>query len=177
MFSEKLQSFLLAILLFFLGILAGGLALGWTTPLDYMESFLQGTNERWVLGILGILSVLVSLFLLRNSFRVKNPTQTEVINTSLGKIKITNSALEHMATKVIREINGIKETKAVTKNTPQGIAIFIQVSLLPDINIPETTMTIQNKVKDYFRQIVGIEVEEVRVLVTKLSTDQKSRVD
>jgi len=142
-----------------------------------LENFLSGTNERWVLGLLGVFFVLVSFFLFRNTFRVKIPTQTEIINTSLGKIKITNSALEHMVTKVTREINGIKETKAIIKNTSGGIAIYIQVSLLPDINIPETTMMIQTKVKEYFGKVVGIGVEEVRVLVTKLSTDLKSRVE
>jgi uncharacterized alkaline shock family protein YloU len=177
MFSEKIQSFFLAILLFFLGLLAGGLALGWTTPIDYLEQLLTGTNERWVLGILGLVSVVVSFLLFKNSIKTKTPTQTDVINTSIGKIKITNSALEHMATKVTKEINGIRETKAIIKSTPQGIAIYIQVSLMPDINIPETTTMIQNKIKEYFAQVVGIGVEEVRVLVTKLSSDSKSRVE
>lgn len=175
--SEKLYPFFLAILLLFLGAVAVGLALGWTTPINYLENFLTGTNERWVLGILGIVSVIAGFFLLRNSFKGKPPSQTEVSSTSLGKIKITINALEHMATKVAKQVTGVKEVKPIIKCTPSGIAVFIQVNLAPDIQIPETTALIQNKVKEYFGQVTGIEVEEVRILVSKLSTESKSRVE
>jgi len=175
--SERLYPFFLAVLLFFLGFLAIGLALGWTTPLNYLESFLVGTNERWVLGILGIIGVLTGVTILRNIFRTKTPTQTEVISTPLGKIKITINSLEHMAAKVAKQVTGVKDTKPVIKCTPGGIAVFMQVNLAPDIHIPDTTALIQTKVKEYFGQVAGIEVEEVRILVSKLSTEAKGRVE
>jgi len=177
MISEKLYPLLLAILLFFLGLLAIGLALGWTTPLAYLQNFLTGTNERWVLGLLGVFGFLVSLTIIRNIFRSKIPTQTEVVSTSLGKIKITISALEHMAIKTAKQINGVKEAKPVIKCTPGGIAIFMQINLVPDIHIPDTTALIQNKLKEHFNKVAGIEVEEVRILVSKLSADSKGRVE
>ncbi|MGI6225439.1 MAG: alkaline shock response membrane anchor protein AmaP [Peptococcales bacterium] len=177
MLSEKLYPFFLSILLLFLGVLATGLALGWTTPINYIENFLTGTNERWVLGILGVISVLAGFLLLRNSLRVKAPSQTEVISTTLGKIKITINALENMAAKVAKQIAGVKEVKPIVKCTPTGIAVFLQVNLAPEIHIPDTTTLIQEKIKEYFGKVAGIEVEEVRILVSKLSTESKGRVE
>lgn len=173
----KVYAIMLALILFFVGVLSFGLALGWTTPLTYLELFLRGSNERWMLGILGVISILIGFIILRKSLRVKTSTQTEVISTKLGKIKITISALEHMATKVAKEIEGVMDTKPVIKSTPGGIAVFMQVNLAPDINIPDTTSLVQDKIKVYFGQVVGIEVEEVRILVSKLGAETKARVE
>ncbi|MDK2823255.1 MAG: hypothetical protein PWQ67_1507 [Clostridia bacterium] len=175
--SERIFRILFALLLFTISTLAVGLALGWTTPLTYLDSLLTSVNERWVLGILGLLGILVGITVLRNTFKNRTPTQTEVVVTSLGKIKITINALEHMAGKVAKQVQGVKESKPVIKCTPNGIAIFMQVNLAPEMNIPETTTQIQNKVKEYFSKVAGIDVEEVRILITKLSNEAKSRVE
>ncbi|MFZ5943393.1 MAG: alkaline shock response membrane anchor protein AmaP [Bacillota bacterium] len=175
--AEKTYKILFALLLFILSFIALGLAVGWTTPLTYLDNFLRGTNERWVLGILGLIGTLISLAVIRTTFRSKIPSQTEVVVTQLGKIKITISALESMAGKVAKQINGVKDAKPIIKCTPTGIAVFMQIFLSPDIHIPDTTTKIQNQVREYFSKVAGIEVEEVRILVTKLTSDIKNRVE
>ena len=82
---------------------------------------------------------------------------------SLGQVKITIGTVESMANKVARQITGVRETLTKVKSTPGGIAIFMQVSLTPEINIPEVTSQIQNELKEYFAKVAGIEVEEVRI--------------
>lgn len=175
--NDRPYRMLFSLLVLFFSVLSIGLALGWTTPLDYLESFLIGVNERWVLGILGLLGALLSITIFRNSLKNTTPTQTNVTVTSLGHVRITINALENMATKVTKQVGGVKETKTIIKCTPNGIAVFIQVNLVPDINIPEKTKEIQLKIKEYFANVTGIQVEEVRILVTKLSNDAKGRVE
>jgi len=175
--SERFFRVLFALLLLFISVLGVGLSLGWTTPLDYLDNYLTGVNQRWILGILGVIGILISIMLLRNSLKSKIPTQTDVIVTSLGKIKITINALEFMAEKIAKQVSGVKETKPTIKSTSNGIAIFLKVSLAPDVNIPEITAQIQNKIKEHFSKVAGIDVEEVRILVTKLNSDLKSRVE
>ncbi|NLW25177.1 MAG: alkaline shock response membrane anchor protein AmaP [Clostridia bacterium] len=167
--TERIFTFLFGLILLLISLLAVLMTVSGTTILDYLENFLRGTNERLLLGIIGVIGILSGLFIIRKTFKVPEPTQTEVIVTSLGQVKITISTLESMANKVARQITGVRETLTKVKSTPGGIAIFMQVSLTPEINIPEVTSQIQNELKEYFAKVAGIEVEEVRILVTKLN--------
>lgn len=176
--TDRTYRFLFSLLLVGISLPLLGLALGWTIPLDYFNSILLNNERRLVTILLAIIGILLSFFIIKKSFRKKVVKQAEVIDTSLGKINVSIDALENMANKVARQTPGVKETKAKVKPSPNGIAIYIQTNLAPDINIPEVTKILQNNLYNYFRDVVGIEVEEVKVLVTKFSNDnKKSRVE
>lgn len=147
------------------------------TPIVYITNLLQSYNDRLILGILGFLGFCVSLLLIINMLRKKPPLQTDIIETSLGKIKMTINSLENISVKVVKRFQGIKEAKARVKSTPDGIALFIELNIAPDINIPELTTDIQNQLNEYFSKYIGLHVEEIKILVVNVNYEQKSRVN
>ncbi len=171
--TNRTYRFLFSLLLLSISLLLLGLALGWTIPLEYLNSITQNNERRLITILLAVIGILLSFLIIKKSFSKRVVKQAEVIETSLGKIKVSLDALENMANKVARQTPGVKETKTKVKPASHGIAIYIQTNLAPDMNIPEVTKILQNNLHNYFKDIVGIEVEEVKVLVTKFSTDNK----
>lgn len=175
--TDRTYKLLFSVLVFSFSLLLLGLSLGWTIPLDYLNSILINNERRLITALLAVIGIVISFLIIKKSFRKKAVKQAEVVETSLGKIKISLGALENMANKVAKQTPGVKETKTMVKPGANGIAIYIQTNLTPDMNIPEVTTILQNNLYNYFRDIVGIEAEEVKILVTKLSNDNKSRVE
>lgn len=153
------------------------LALGWDYPLIYLHSQLQDVNNRWMFGLTGCLILIIGLVYFMTSVRVKPTTNTIISNSKLGIVSITLPALENLASKVTKMQNGIRDVKPEIKPTPNGIATHISITVTPDTNIPDITLKVQEAIKDSFKKTAGIDVEEVRVLVNKISYDTKTRVE
>ena len=153
------------------------IALGWTSPLTYVENYLLYITNRWLLGLLGTVIFIVSLTLFLGSFRIK-PVKTTVIHeTSLGRIKITRPALEHLVVKAAKSTQGIREVKPFLKSSADELAVQLKIQVLPDVSIPNITEELQKKVKEYLLKTAGITVNEIKVIVNKITWETKSRVE
>jgi len=172
---------------FIIGILSTGymvasvflvmISLGWTSPLTYAENYLLYTTSRWLLGLTGVVVFIVSLTLFLGSFRTKPVKVTAIHETSLGQIKITLPALEHLVVKAARSIQGIRDVKPLLKTMADGLSVQLKVQVLPDIGIPNITEEMQKTVKEYLLKTAGITVHEIKIVVNKITWETKSRVD
>jgi len=152
-------------------------ALGWTSLILWLEkSFLYETN-RWVMGLLGIILLVVSATLFISSFRTKPSRVSAVHETSLGSIRITLSALENLVLKSAQSVHGVRDVKPLLTNLPDGLSISLKVQVAPDINIPKVIEELQKTVKEYLNRTAGTTVHEIHVSVTKISWETKSRVE
>ncbi len=151
-------------------------ALGWTTPVTYVENYLYRTNP-WVLGLTGGFVFIASLTLFLSSFKKKPVMQTAIHETNLGQIRITLPALEHLVLKAAKSVHGIRDIKPFINNTATGLSIQLKVQVLPDVNIPNITADLQKTIRDYMQKTAGTTVQEVRVLVNKVSWENKARVE
>jgi uncharacterized alkaline shock family protein YloU len=93
----------------------------------------------------------------------------------LGQIHITVEALENMVLKTGYQIAGIKELKPRIILADNGTTVVLKAIVFSDLNIPEITDKLQLKVKDYLAEVAGIEVREVKVLVTNITGEGKAR--
>jgi len=152
-------------------------ALGWTSPVYWLERTLLYTTNRWVVGILGTIFLIAFLTLFISSFRVKASKVSAVHETSLGAIRITLPALENLVLKSAQSVHGVRDVKPLLTNLPDGLAISLKVQVAPDINIPKVIEELQKTVKDYLSKTAGITVQEIHVAVTKISWETKSRVE
>ncbi|MBB6216626.1 putative alkaline shock family protein YloU [Anaerosolibacter carboniphilus] len=100
-----------------------------------------------------------------------------VKHTSYGEISISLNTLEGMAQKSAREINGLREIRATVHPLAEGILIHINALTVPDANIPETTVKVQQSIKEYIEQYSGIEVREVKVSIENIASISKGRVE
>lgn len=152
-------------------------ALGWTSPVYTLENYLLLISNRWLMGLTGTLLFIVSLTLFLGSFRSKPARVTAIHETSLGIIKITIPALEHLVLKSAQSVQGVKDVKPLLKRNEQGLSIELKVQIMPDVNIPSITESLQKTVREYLLKTTGTNVQDIRILVNRISWDNKTRVE
>lgn len=152
-------------------------AVGWTSPVFWVENMFLHTSNRWIMGIMGTILFAVFLTMFISSFRFKPPRVAAVHETTLGVIRITLPALENLVLKSAQSVHGVKEVKPLLTNRPDGLAISLKVQVSPDINIPRVIEDLQKTVKEYVNKTAGATVQEIHVSVTKISWETKSRVE
>jgi uncharacterized alkaline shock family protein YloU len=178
--NQTLDRFLLGILSFgylIAAVFLVGLALGWTSPLEAIQYYLLQSTNSWILGITGIILFLLSLSLFIGVFRPKPVKNTVVHETPLGSIKITMAALENLVIKAARSVQGIRDVKTHIKTQHDNVSIQLNVQVQPDLSIPQVTEELQNKVKEYLTKTTGINVNDVRVIVNRITWEVKNRVE
>lgn len=153
-------------------------AFGWTTPLEVLLYYLLQATNHWLLGITGAFFFIVFLSLFISVFRAKPVRDTIVHETSLGSIKVTLPALENLVVKAARSVPGVREVKTHIKtSSDNAVSIQLKVQVQPDLNIPQMTEDLQIKVQEYMTKTTGINVHNVKVTVSKISWEAKSRVE
>lgn len=150
-------------------------SVGWREPLIWVQDLLYATNGRWVVGILAGLSLIVSLRFLYFGFRKDRPDQTLIRETDLGEVRISLSAVESLVTKVARGLKGVRDIRAVVYSHEGGIGVRIRGVVSPEVNVPDTARLIQQAVTDYTKNVVGVDVTEVKVLVQNITNETRSR--
>ncbi|MBU4532142.1 MAG: alkaline shock response membrane anchor protein AmaP [Eubacteriales bacterium] len=127
------------------------------------------------IAVLGVF-LLVSLRLLWTTGQKKPERQAVVDDNALGQVKITLTAIESLITKVVAPIPGIREVKPKVVSDRGIIAIEIKAAVTPDINIPDTSKAIQETVQNSIRDVTGINVEKIKILVESIAST-KGRVE
>lgn len=157
-------------LLFVLGLAAAG----WTTPVNVLQTYLVGYNERIISGIVLVVYLIISIKFFLQSLSVERPpVQAVVQETELGQIRVSVGAVENLVARAIGQVNGVRDITPRVNCTPEGINIFLRVSLSPEVNIPQTSDEIQNKVKDYITEVAGLNIQSVKILVESISSEVK----
>ncbi|MFZ3170687.1 MAG: alkaline shock response membrane anchor protein AmaP [Carboxydocellales bacterium] len=169
---------LLTVYSFFIGILSVALFLvviGWEVPIRIWNGVVQ-SNPQHILLLIGIaMFFLISVKLLVASLQRRVVSHTMVKANPLGQIHITVEALENMILKTGYQIAGIKELKPRIILADNGTTVVLKAIVFSDMNIPEITDQLQLRVKDYLAEVAGIEVREVKVLVTNITVEGKAR--
>jgi uncharacterized alkaline shock family protein YloU len=151
---------------------------GWVAPLEHLLNVLYSTNGRWLLGIIAGLSLVVSLRFLYFGFRRDRPWQTLIHETDMGEVRVSLGAVESLVTKVSRGLKGVRDVRTAVYNTTGGIGVRLRAVVSPEANVPETARNIQQTVADYTKNVVGVEVTEVKVLVNNITNEtRRSRVE
>ncbi|WP_418792361.1 alkaline shock response membrane anchor protein AmaP [Phosphitispora sp. TUW77] len=175
-FTDRILLSLYSLGVMFILLLTGMVAAGWTIPVDWVRMALVHFNSRLLIGIIGLayFAVSVRLFFVALSCQ-KHPVQAVVQETALGQVRVTVDALEHMVRRVTTQIKGVREVKPRVSCMPEGISIFLHVSITPETNIPATSDEIQQKVGAYLEEIAGIKVQAVKILVNSISASDNSQ--
>ncbi len=165
--------------LYSLGVMAalfvfGLVVAGWTTPVNFLRTYLANYNQRLIIGAVIAVFLIISIKFFIQSLSVANkPAQAIVRETELGQVRISVEAIENLIYRVANQINGISEIKSRVACLPEGINIFLRVILLPEVNVPQTSDEIQNKVRDYISEFAGVSVRSVKVLVDSIAAESK----
>ena len=130
----------------------------------------------WILG--GALLSLLCAFLLYNmAFRMRREEKTIKSQTQFGEIRIAVSAIENLALRATKRVKGVKDVHVGVRADSDALDVFIEISVNPDLNIPQISEEIKAKVDEYIFDTVGIRVNSVKVLVTKVAGENRTRVE
>lgn len=166
-------------LLYTLGVMAalfviGLAAAGWTTPVNAFQRYLMNDTERSVIALVVIIYLIMSIrFFLQSLATEKRPVQAIVHETDMGQVRITAEALENLVIRVVNQVRGVREVKPRVVCTPEGINIYVRVTLSPETNIPKTSDEIQNNVTNYMDEVAGIKIKTVKLLVDGIASEAK----
>lgn len=165
------------VVLVFIGFLFVGSAL-----------FLLAVNYRLIPGLAFALPVWVSetvllatgaglmlfaLILLSLGLRPAKKIGTAILKSSeAGEVLISITALENMVLRVLQQIQGVKDVSRQVISSKDGLAVKIRIKVMPDVSIPAVIDELQTKTKEYLEEITGITVNEVKVMVENIITDQ-----
>jgi uncharacterized alkaline shock family protein YloU len=176
--GERLVSLLAGIILFVVGIVFLILTLGWGQADIILENLRElSTQERWwALGVSGT-SLLLAILAIRMALRMKREEKTIIHQTQYGEIRIAVSAVESLSLRACKRIKGVKDAHVGVRADLTGLDIFIEVTVTPDLSVPQISEEIKTKVDDYLFETVGIRVNSVKVLVTKIANEIRARVE
>lgn len=150
-------------------------------PFERVVVYMNNIEYSWRLGlVLFVISLAFLLFSLKLLFlKQKRMTfaGTLIKNTELGMIRVSINTLDTLVQKAVRGFQEVKDVRSLVVPDPDGIRVRLNIQLMPDINIPEISQSVQNKVKEYVESTAGIIVKEVYIYIDNLTVLQRSRVE
>lgn len=91
------------------------------------------------------------------------------LRNPLGEIEISQRAICEFIQRVGGEVQGVEDLKAKVKSTEEGVDVDLNLSAHAQGEIPRLIDELQNVIKSYLNNTVGIEnVREIRVKIGKI---------
>ncbi|MGN1069527.1 MAG: alkaline shock response membrane anchor protein AmaP, partial [Candidatus Fimadaptatus sp.] len=139
---------------------------------DAMSQAVAGITwmQRAVIGagvIIGVLCALRMLMLMFSRPR-RDSAGVSLTNATEGEIHISVPAVETLVSEGIRDVPGLSDVRMKVYDHRDSISIEMTMSARSDINIPETMMRLQTRIKDYVQESAGVEVHDVRLNVDRV---------
>ncbi len=146
-------------------------ALGWELPFLWLGTSLASPGGRVAVALTSFVLFAVSVRFLYFGFKRRSHVQTLVHDTALGQVRITLAAVENLVRRVTRQVKGVRDVRAAVTGQPEGLAVSVRTVVSPDVNIPETSEEIQRTIRRYTKDVVGVEVSDVKVFVENISAE------
>lgn len=135
-------------------------------------------KERFWLLAVSIVSLILAVLSIGMAFQRRREEKTIIHQTQVGEIQIAVSAVESLALRATKRIKGVKDAHVGVRADSTGLDVFIEVTVNPDLSVPQVSEEIRIKVDEYLQETVGINVNSVKVLVTKVAGEAvKARVE
>lgn len=126
----------------------------------------------WYTGV-GVLLLLASIRFIVISVRRDGERRSRnayiVQRTDHGEINISSETIVGLAQSVADKFMGVRNIKTNVKIFEDQLYIDLKGEVSPEINIPEVTEELQDKVKEHVESCTGINVNEIRVVITNVT--------
>jgi uncharacterized alkaline shock family protein YloU len=144
-------------------------------PLELAGTSLAYIYDRWEASLVGAVFFLVSIRLLLAGIRSRKVKDTIVHHNDLGDVHISLAAVENLIEKVVRHIRGVRGIKVKVTLANQGLTVLLKAVVSPESHVPTVASEIQNRVHEYIKNTVGIDLADVQVTVENISNDFKAK--
>lgn len=160
-------------------LLLAGLSLGVIllslrlVSLEQVGTCISYIYGQWPAALAGGVFFLVSIRLMLAGMRSKHAKDTIIHNNELGDVHISVAAVENLVEKVARHVRGVREIKVKVALNGASINVKIRAVISPESHVPAVSSEIQQRVHDYIKNTVGVELANVEIRVDNISNDFK----
>lgn len=138
-----------------------------------ISGYLNEIKGNYGFSIIGLAFLLVSIRFLISGVKGNNKKSKDaylVKHTDFGELKISTQTIEGLVQSVANRFTGIKNVRTIVSVLEGNINVTMKGEVTPEINIPETSLELQNKVKAHIEECTGVEVSEVKVEIVNVTT-------
>lgn len=145
---------------------------GWNAPMDLMVETLKTPSGRSTVGIVSGFLFLAGLRFIYYGFK-RSPVQAVIHDTGIGEVQISLLAVKSLVTRVAARIPGVREVRARVRlnQLATGILVFLELKVAVDANLPDLADKVQKATASYVKDIVGVEVDSVKVSVSDIGLE------
>ncbi|HHW17922.1 MAG TPA: alkaline shock response membrane anchor protein AmaP [Firmicutes bacterium] len=147
-------------------------SLGWRRPLDRILEAIEIPGGRTAVGVISGFLLLASLRFIYFAFQRK-PVQALVHDTGMGEVRISLVAVKSLVSRVASRTPGVREVKASVRTGDHGLVVSLELKVAVDANLPDLADKVQKAVTSYVRDIVGVNVESVKVSVSDIALEAR----
>lgn len=122
-----------------------------------------------LVGLLGIYLVFLGWY---ETERIQE--KSVVKETELGDVHITLESLRSLISQTAAGVRGVRRV-AVRLVSSAPLRVELDLHVLPDVVIPDVTESVQHTVGDCLRQLAGVDLADIRVIVRDVAAATKPR--
>ncbi len=138
-------------------------------------NWLQAPNLALDASIPALILVLLGVDLVILAVRYERKRYI-VYARELGAVRVSTDCIEGLIMESAREMAGIKDA-AVRIVDVEHPKVRLDIQILPDYNIPQLTEELQEKVKQYVEDTVGVAIQEVEIVVAAIARSEETIID
>ncbi len=138
---------------------------------EQLELSLREVNPV-TMGIIGAVLIILGMLWVVLILEYLHKSRSISFDNPGGEVKLALSAIEDFIVKrVLAQIKAVRRIKTKAFTTSRGLKLINRVVLWSDNDIPSTCAEIQDLIKKYLQDIVGVErVSVIKVNVAAIST-------
>lgn len=144
-------------------------------PLDAVWTGISFIYDHSQVSLIGTVFFLVSIRLLFAGVRSRRGKKSIVHHNELGDVYISLDAIENLVEKTARNVRGVRNIKVFASHADTGLNLAVRAVISPESNVPSVTAEVQERVKEYIKNTVGVELANMQIYVKNISNDFKAR--
>ena len=92
-----------------------------------------------------------------------------------GRVSISMTAVHKFVEKAAGQVRGVHNVKARVTSKGDDLNIKLTAGILPEMNVPDTSQRIEEKVKNSVKETIGRDVSNVHIFFNTISYDAKDK--
>lgn len=135
-------------------------------PLSYALENMSGRLASLAIGVILLLGL---VYFVLGNLQAARRERTVVLQTPMGEVLVSLPAIEDFARVLKNRIEGLRDIKGRVIYTRRGLKVSARVTVLSEYSIAEVTQKVQDGIRTYIQQTLGIQQEiNPTVVVTKV---------
>ena len=143
--------------------------------LDLVWTGILHISGQWEAGLVGAVFLLISIRLLLAGMRSRRVKDTIVHHNEMGDVHISLDAIKNLVEKTSRSTRGVRGVKVRVSNNSKGLRVSLKAVVSPEVHVPSVSAELQQRIHDYIKNTVGVELADVEIVVENISNDFKAK--